>query len=331
MNQFSPHKLIYHPEYLTKIRHGRGCNPVKVHISPSMACTARCKDCWDANVQNTAKMSLPDQLALARQIESSGVKSVVWTGGGEPLLALEEAAVKSLCKDGIQQGLITNLIDVPDWLWGSLDKFSWIRVSLNALNKTDYNTHFGVDMWDEVLYHLERLGDLKPDTLTLGVGFVAIDRTFRVDTDSFLALDSLVRADYYQIRPRHGLSLTPYQLDQLQELKDKHDLPIQVTVEKPLKPYLPCNVHWIAPIIDAVGDVYPCCSTLGFAPLCIGNLLKEGVSIWGSNNRLQQAKMLKTQCPALSDWTKSCVPYSVRTNEFVDEYLHDKPLHWEFA
>ncbi len=331
MNQFSPHKLIYHPEHLARINCGGGCNPIKVHISPSMACNARCKDCWDANVQSPKKMSLLRQGLLVDALVASKVKSVVWTGGGEPLLALEENTVIGLGEAGICQGLITNLINVPDWLWDNLNAFSWIRVSLNALNEADYKEHFGVDKWAEVVANLGELRRLKPPNLTLGVGFVAIDRTFRVDTDSFLKLDSLVRADYYQIRPRHGLSLTPCQLEQLQELKDKHDLPIQVTVEKPLKPYLPCNVHWIAPIIDALGDVYPCCSTLGFEPLRIGNIFKEGASLWASNTRLQQAKQLKTQCPALTDWAKSCVPYSVRTNKFIDEYIHDKPLHWEFA
>ena len=94
------------------------------------------------------------------------MKTVEWTGGGDPILwdGLNEAI--AYCKTlGLKQGIITNGVDMAKGLTKeSLETLCWIRISMNCLDYVgdiampEYNGTLG---FSYVLRGWEDIGTLE--------------------------------------------------------------------------------------------------------------------------------------------------------------------------
>jgi MoaA/NifB/PqqE/SkfB family radical SAM enzyme len=81
------HKLIYHPETVGRWLKGENIYPIEIEISPSGACNHRCVFC--AVDYLGYQPNFLDKDVVLRdisQMSKKGLKSVICSGEGEPLL-----------------------------------------------------------------------------------------------------------------------------------------------------------------------------------------------------------------------------------------------------
>jgi len=61
--------------------------PICLEIDPSNRCPLNCQHCYWKNFRASSRAQLPEErlLSLVNEAAELGVKSIIWTGGGEPL------------------------------------------------------------------------------------------------------------------------------------------------------------------------------------------------------------------------------------------------------
>lgn len=177
-------KFWHHQEALEGLRPGGSPRPVTSHIMLTDRCNHKCAFC---SVQSRAGESLsPDVIrGYVSQLVPLGLKSVILSGGGNPILYSNDGwdfndAVDYLHDQGLQIGLITNGMPMSDYRinyafgphaenfrmsWKgvfpeTLDKLTWIRISMS-----------GLDHKEERVY----VPDIDPEQTTLGFSYVAHD------------------------------------------------------------------------------------------------------------------------------------------------------------
>jgi organic radical activating enzyme len=125
-------KLARHKE-LGEYLSGEFVAPINIEVSPSGECNAACPWCFyrqekaaipglDGIMFKEARMS-----GLIEEVAGMGVKSISWTGGGEPT---KHPSFRIFAEwthwAGLKQGLFTNALATPTY---NPQLFEWIRVS----------------------------------------------------------------------------------------------------------------------------------------------------------------------------------------------------------
>src|SRR5262249_11010579 len=111
---------------------GKRVYPVNVEISPSGICNATCPFCFYANTgelgEHRAVFLQTGPLAkMLLDCSQLGVKSISWTGGGDPSLHPDIGVlVDHVHKLGMEQGMFTNALAKPKY---DPYKLQWIRVT----------------------------------------------------------------------------------------------------------------------------------------------------------------------------------------------------------
>lgn len=168
-------KLFYHQETMRKLQNGQG-QPIVTHLMPTDTCQHTCAFC---SVQTRAGNSLPlaDMAAYLDILVGYGLKAVILSGGGNPLLyrcpitgADFNALVAMIAGKGLDIGLITNGMPLQTYESGRrswrrlspelLDMLTWVRISMS-----------GLDHKEEQVF----VPDIDPTKTTLGFSYVYHD------------------------------------------------------------------------------------------------------------------------------------------------------------
>ena len=129
------HKLVFHPQRVSKWLAGENIYPLYAEISPSGACNHRCTFCALDYMEYQARFLKTDVLKeRLTEMGRLGLKSVMYGGEGEPFLHKDIADIIVHTKrSGIDVGITTNGVLLSEKLAGQiLGSTSWIKVSLNA-------------------------------------------------------------------------------------------------------------------------------------------------------------------------------------------------------
>lgn len=142
------HKLIYHPLRTAQLletgddwEKAKKLYPIYVEISAIGGCNHRCVFCAFDYIGYKAKRL---DVALLRdrlpEMADLGVKSVVFSGEGEPLLHKGLPDIVQCARGcGIDVGLATNASVVPPGFFEkALPGITWLKVSINAGTAKDY-------------------------------------------------------------------------------------------------------------------------------------------------------------------------------------------------
>ncbi|MCP4679648.1 MAG: radical SAM protein [Deltaproteobacteria bacterium] len=135
------HKLIFHPARTAQFFETGDCYPLYVEVSPTGACNHRCRFCA-LDFAGYQKRQL-DAALLGHRLEEMGrlgVKSVMYSGEGEPFLHPELSDILVWTKRaGIDASVTTNgvLIKLQE-LDSILANTSWIKISINAGQEETY-------------------------------------------------------------------------------------------------------------------------------------------------------------------------------------------------
>jgi MoaA/NifB/PqqE/SkfB family radical SAM enzyme len=141
-------------------------------------------------------------LRIIDQLADAGVRSVTWTGGGEPTLHPDFNRIVEYGADRLASGIYTH--------GGHLDperaallkaKFSWVYVSLDAANANDYARDKGVQVgrFQKAKDGIERLAQAEGPA-TVGVGFLVTETNWQ-NARKAAELVKGLGADYIQFRP----------------------------------------------------------------------------------------------------------------------------------
>lgn len=136
------HKLIYHPKITVKWLKGEDIYPVEIEISPSGACNHRCTFCALDYVGY--KPNFLDKDIILRDIKSiskKGLKSVICSGEGEPLLNKNTPEIANKIKEfGVDVSMSSNgVLFTREVAEECLSAFTWIRFSVASMEEKSYD------------------------------------------------------------------------------------------------------------------------------------------------------------------------------------------------
>lgn len=220
MSYVSPSKVFAHVDRLARWRQGETPGPVTVEIDVSNRCTLGCQSCHFAHthtkgpwaVKDRAKPAgfdpcgdLADVALLTRALSdmaATGVRGVVWSGGGEPTTHPQFAQCVSAAHDvGLEQGIYTlGGLVTPALADHLAQRLSWAVVSLDTVDAETYAKEKGVaptrfEAACQGVRHLVAAG-----VPVVGVSFL-IHRENWWRSDDMVALGRALGATYTTLRP----------------------------------------------------------------------------------------------------------------------------------
>lgn len=212
-------KILWHTGKLDQIRRTGTTNaPVNVEIDLSNRCSHGCKWCHFAYTHKRGPlagkrerphgaidsgdlMSYDMAARILGQLVDTGVKSVTWSGGGEPTLHPQfDAIVRLASMLGLQQGLYTHGGHIDADRAALLkDVMTFVYVSLDECSRLAFKQNKGVDRFDNVLLGISNLVEADGPA-TVGVGFLLSNHNHH-DIPTMVWLGKSLGVDYMQFRP----------------------------------------------------------------------------------------------------------------------------------
>jgi MoaA/NifB/PqqE/SkfB family radical SAM enzyme len=237
-------KLFRHPEALRRFREEGKATPIVMHIMPTSECNLKCSFCSVKDRIHHETIGLDDIiLPTVDFLKSLGLKAAIFSGGGEPTIYHDfERMVNEIHSRGIEMGMITNGTLLHKQSISVLEKFKWIRVSINSL---DYLPKI-------------RLPQLKNPTI--GFSYIVTDRD--TTTEGLLRIRDLARrmaVEYVRLLPDCAQPLDKLlaKHEEVAALSKSLGAPFfhQFKVHK--TPEF-CFLGYFHPVLYCDGNVYPC-------------------------------------------------------------------------
>ncbi len=183
MSRFDVTAKLIHHDRLCSFLNGGSVVPIGVEISPSAECNGSCPGCLYVE-KKYSRSGFIDTTKLVKtlgEMSEAGVKSVTWSGGGEPTMHPEFKRLTESC-DTMGQGLFTNALKPTDF---DPTRMRWIRVTLNF------------DSFTVPVKNIKVLRACK----TLGL-CVNVNGDYSETIEKALIVADRTGADYVQVRPR---------------------------------------------------------------------------------------------------------------------------------
>lgn len=303
-------KVFWHLEELTQLKQqGQLKAPINVEIDLTNRCNLGCGWCHFAYTHTKGPLAnsvKPDGFIdvgdvfewdllqdILLQLKQQGVKSITWTGGGEPTLYPEfEAIVLQTLLNGLQQGIYTNGTRI-DQNKAKLMKrhMTFVYISLDECNAEDYKQSKGVNQFHKAIEGIKNLVAAEGNA-TVGIGFLLHERNYN-KYPQMIELAKSLGVDYCQFRPiinydQNNPSVTiehPTWINYLPSV----NLDRVVFDKERFKQYQNWNghgyqtCHWSAlqTVITPNGKVWRCVNKRGYADALLGDLTQESfATIW---------------------------------------------------
>lgn len=336
------HKLIYHPEQVAKWLRGENIYPIEVEISPSGACNHRCVFCAVDYVGYHPDVLDKDTILRdIRQMGQKGLKSVICSGEGEPLLNPNMPDIANGIKSyGIDVAMSTNgALLTRDKAEECLGAFTWIRFSVASMEEASYDKIQRGKAGDlnrvkENMSHAVEVKKERGFRTTLGVQCLLLPDNMGQLPDMAKQLKE-IGVDYLTIKPysQHLHSENKFEinygemLDVEREVKqyasEKFAIYFRANAMKKMhhqKCYEQCYGLPFMTHIDAKGNVWPCVAHIGTEEFCYGNIYNNTFQeIWEGQERQQVIGKLNTL-----DINKVCREACRldEINKYLDELKH---------
>lgn len=310
------HKLIYHPEEVARWMRGENIYPIEIEISPSGACNHRCTFCAVDYIGYQPNF-LKKEIVL-RDVEflsTHGLKSIICSGEGEPLLNKDLPDIVNGIKSyGVDVAMSTNgAIFTKDKLEECLKAFTWVRYSVASMEEKSYDAIQRGKSGDleRVKSNLAAAVEVKRKhnlRTTLGVQCLLMPEN--VEQLPLMAKElKEIGVDYLAIKPysQHLHSEHTWNIDYngLLELEKEvteyatEDFAVHFRANAMKKMHrekcykeclgLPFMTH-----IDAKGNVWPCIAHIGTEKFSYGNVNDSTFEeIWNGQQRKKVVEALR--------------------------------------
>jgi radical SAM protein with 4Fe4S-binding SPASM domain len=341
VNPFERNKILRWRHLAEEILEGKMPHPLMAVVYPSYVCNHDCHGCSyrELNKNENLFSDSSNFSELLRSIRGLGVKSIEFSGGGEPTLHPQfDELAEYAANQRFELGLLTN---------GSLlsgrtadlivSHFTYVRVNLDASDVQVYNQiHRPPESYgfQTILDNLEEVNfkrNRQNSRLTLGAKVLICQANMNFIED-IINLSKDVGCDYVQFKLMRNAqgSLLPEQAGMVDDL-------IEILRER----YYPFSVFggalgsktdrkcWLSPIhlvVDPLGDVYPCSHYQHRRESTrMGNLFKEPLEeIWFGQRHKEVIRALKVEECNLYDCRWHCY------NEIMRQVLEEDKMHLNF-
>lgn len=295
-------KLLQHVDRLAELKAGQVPPPVNLEIDLSNRCNLGCRWCHFAHTHSKGPHSnggkvgdLIDTelvIALLHEAKSYGVRSVTWSGGGEPTLHPDFDQIVQACP--LPQGLYTNGTRISATRADLLkERLEWVYVSLDAESPGAFLHDKDSPQFTAVCDGIRRLARADGKA-TLGVGFL-LGVTNWPDAWPMAALAEDLGADYSQFRPAisGSTSWIPMALCLLREFELEPDILFDATRFDKYERwqghgYNTCYWSALQAVVTPDGRVWACCNKRGFDGAELGDLNQESFADIWARRPLQQ-------------------------------------------
>jgi radical SAM protein with 4Fe4S-binding SPASM domain len=326
---FFPFKILLFPDVYGKLVNREPTIPINLEINLTNRCNHRCGWCtygYLHNNQDELEVSVVE--GLLKTARAMGVKSVTWTGGGEPTLHPHfEQLISSAASFGFKQGLNTNGNRLSEPVMDILARsFSYVRFSVDAGQTDTHDYCHGVkDQFCTIVDNIRHLCETRNEIgskLIVGYSFL-IDES-NVD-DIPLATNRALQlgVDYIQFKPvvhynasnerfgdavfeekikRYLSAASSCRTDRFRVLVLKNKFEnIKLEQSNYGRTYTECVGCRVIASVGANGAVDICCAFKGRDQWSIGNVNNQSfAAIWNSA-RMQEIvnRIDVSKCPPL--------------------------------
>ncbi|MDE7131978.1 MAG: radical SAM protein [Lachnospiraceae bacterium] len=333
------HKLIYHPEVVGRWLQGDMIYPIEIEISPSGVCNHRCIFCAvDYIGYNVAFLDRDTILRDIGQMSKKGLKSVICSGEGEPLLNKNMPDIANGIKAcNVDVAMSTNgVLFTKDKAEECLKAFTWVRFSVSSMEEESYN---GIqrgkkDDLERVKTNLADCVSVKRNhklKTTLGVQCLLLPDNMEQLPYMAKSLQE-IGVDYLTIKPysQHLHSENRFEINYKEMLGFEQEIQSYATDNFAIyfranamrkmhheKCYKQCYGLPFMTHIDAKGNVWPCVAHIGSNEFCYGNINEQPFEqIWEGEQRQKVVEKLNAM-----DINKICRE-ACRLDE-INKYLHE--------
>ena len=304
------HKLIYHPDEVARWMRGENIYPIEAEIGLTNACNHRCIFCAvDYTGYKPNRIECEVLIKNLKEMASSGVKSIIYAGEGEPLLHKDAPDIINQTKKfKIDAAMSTNgVLLTSDISRYCLKSLTWVRFSVGGITDETYDKVQRGKCGDlsKVLLNMEEAVKVKREQhlhTTLGVQLLLLPD----NKHEILEMGKRLReigVDYFTIKPfsQHPQSQHILQVDykemlelenKVKELQtEKYKIYFRAHSMQKLECKRTYKHCWALPFmvyIDARGNLWPCIVFMGKDDLKYGNINEESfIDIWEGQHRKQ--------------------------------------------
>lgn len=204
-NRFQKFKVLAHAEKIREIIAGNIPSPVEWVVYPSNVCGYRCGHCIMAreHQDHKAMLSKEAMLKIPEDAVKHGIKCVIFSGGGDPLLNRWTMEAARRCK---AKGILTG-INNQGYLLDDVTPFNFVRYSVDAATPETYQAIHRVprgDGWERVVANITRHADLRSKgfDIEMGLAFLITPLNWR-ETADFVEWAQNFDPDFIHIRPAY--------------------------------------------------------------------------------------------------------------------------------
>jgi MoaA/NifB/PqqE/SkfB family radical SAM enzyme len=339
LTPFTPMKLLRHAPTIERMLQGEIVYPISIEIDLSNVCPHDCPFCsfgtstsQGYRQQNWVTFPPARMLRLLDEMAECGVRSLTFTGGGEPLVHRQAAAIFEKASEHFEWGLVTNgllLKDAVATVIAGHAKF--VRVSLDAgTPETHHLTHGlpdGQFQYYQILDNMRALREkadhyARAERLAIGASFCVMDQNWR---EIYQAAKHVKDhgGDYLEVRPTYptewrgdgwagGLEPPNYQAVGIElqharlHLEDAAfriigmaDRFENAASQTPIKRYEKCRIGDLTTVIGADGRGWHCCVNRGVDYFTYGSFLDSSFkAVWESQARRRMIEGIDiSKCP----------------------------------
>ncbi len=336
------HKLIYHPDVVSRWLKGENIYPIEVEVSLSNACNHRCIFCAvDYTGYDSILMNKNILLKNLNEMYPKGLKSVIYAGEGEPLLHKDASEIINKTKEiGIDVALSTNgVLLTPEISRNCLKSLTWIRFSTAGILEDTYEKVQGAKKGDlqKVLNNMQEAVKVKKDQklkTTIGVQLLLLPD----NKDEIVQMGKELKkigVDYFTIKPfsQHPKSQKIIKVDYSQLMGLEKEIKELETEEFKIyfrthameelsykKCYSKCLALPFMVHIDTKGDIWPCVAYVGREGFSYGNIYEKSfIEIWEGEQRKKVNEVFSKL-----DIEKNCreICRMNEMNKYLDELVH---------
>ena len=319
LNSFNSLKVMCWREHFEKIMNDEIPNPVSVTVDSTNKCNLSCGFCHYKKFRNEERKTIShiDLLSLIDIIQELGVKSVCYSGGGEPFLHPSSGEfIRNLKNKNINVGTITNGTLINNFIDDIMYSCRWIGISIDAGTNETYKKIKGsknIDMFNKVLNNTYQISNFRKDNKHPSIGFKFLIHPYNY-YELYIAakIAKEIGVDDFHARPCYNpgmtwdkktLNIIELQVKEAHEKLESDNFHIYYITHKfdnvfNKKYNDKCEVTPIAGLTFAAdGYCYVCCDLRGenMGRLCKWN---DIVSMWGSKKHKEILKNINPKkCP----------------------------------
>jgi len=196
--KYSNLKIAWHPKKLRSFAEGKVTAPIFVRFKPTNRCNHNCFYCgynpeythMHCTINRNDEVPREKMLEILKNLKEMGVKAIIYSGGGEPLIYpyIEEALSKTL-EYGLHLAMITNGQNLKGRVAELLGNANWIRISLDYYNPEMFSEIRRVksELFYSLQENIKNFAKIKKQNCNLGVNCVVHEknREFLYDIAKF--------------------------------------------------------------------------------------------------------------------------------------------------